>query len=476
MGMFARGSRSALSLIPLIWKFLRKDKVEGASFMDDYEVEQQFSPRNKGLLLDGCHYRLSENESFNHLVLAAPSGAGKTTRYIIPNIFSLDSASLVITDLKGELYQKTSGYLEKQGYVVKALNLQDRSWGSFYNPLAHLANYDDISGIAHLLIRSAGSQGQDKEPIWNSGAETLLRVVISALQGMDDPEIFNLPNVLRLLQNMGRRDVFEHFLSEYADDTAWHQYLQLVTGNDKMLQSFYTIGAGALGIFNDPQLAQVFSRDTLEFASLRKQKTALYLIVPPHKLSEYSVILNIFYTQLFTSLMLRLPKPEEKSVYVLGDEWGHTSIPNFTITATTIRQYRVSLSIILQSLSQMEENYGKNAASTILEGGMAAKFFYGGLDVNTAQWAERMAGREIVTSGSQGHRHERNLFNADRVRTLKNTEGLLIYGNKEPVHFKDTEFCFEHRKFKHYMKLPPAKLFSIPSTPVRYVELKAIKG
>lgn len=469
--MFSRGTKGAFSLIPIIWRLMKKDKVEGASFMDDYEVEQEFSPRNRGLLLDGFRLRLSERESFNHLVLAAPSGAGKTSRYIIPNIFSLDGSSLVITDLKGELYQKTSGYLEKQGYVIKALNLQDRSWGSLYNPLAHVESYDDISGIAGILIRSANAQAYDKDPIWYRGAETLLNVIISALHGMNDPDVLNLPNTLRLLQNMGRRKPFEDFLSTYADDTAWNQYLQLVTGSEKMLQSYYSIATSALDIFNDPGIARIFSQDTLQFTSLRKQKTALYLIVPPHKLSKYSVILNLFYTELFISLMKRLPTPEEKSVYVLGDEWGHTAVPNFASIATTIRQYRVSLSIVLQSLSQMEENYGKNAASTILEGGMAAKFFYGGLDVNTAQWAERMAGREIVTSGSQGHRHERNLFNADRVRTLKNTEGLLICGNKEPVHFKDTEFCFEHRKFKGYMKLAPVKLPSISSHPIRYVEI-----
>lgn len=477
--MFGRGRNHwMLPLIPWVWSHLKKDRVEGASFMNQYEMGRFFSSRNKGLLLDGQNYRLSEKDSFNHLVLTARSGAGKTTRYIIPNIFSLNGASLVITDLKGELYQSTSGYLARQGYTVKALNLQDCHYGSYYNPLARIHSYSDLSSIAYVIIRSANVQAYDKDPIWYKGAETMLKVIISALQGMDDPEVVNLANVLRLLQNMGRKDTFEAFLDRYADDIAWNQYVQLVTSNERMVQSFYTIAVSALDMFNDPEMARLFSQDTLNLHQLRKQKTALYLIVPPRKLSEYSVILNMFYTQLFSSLMERLPTPQDKSVYILGDEWGHTAIPDLDIISTTIRQYRVSLSIVIQSLGQMEKNYGKHATNTILEGGMSAKLFYGGLDTDTGSWVERMVGREVVTSTKQGQqqRYERNLLNADRIRTLGNEDSLLIYGNKEPVLFEDTGYCFEHPRFKRYMQIPPAPLPRIAETPLRYVDIGRAHG
>lgn len=58
--------------------------------------------------------RLSERESFQNVCLIARVGAGKTSRFIIPNI--LDKAgsrcSLVVNDPKGEAFDATSGAMQ----------------------------------------------------------------------------------------------------------------------------------------------------------------------------------------------------------------------------------------------------------------------------------------------------------------------------------------------------------------------------
>jgi type IV secretion system protein VirD4 len=453
---------------------LFREKKAGASFQDSWSVKERFSPHHEGVLLDGHKYRLSEQKSFNHTVLMAPSGSGKTTRYVIPNMCSLPHASLVITDIKGELYRKTSGYLQQQGYTLQVLNLEDVAHSHGCNPLADLQNYSDIASIAHVLIRSANVEAYDKDPVWYKGAEIMLKVIISALKGMNDPRMLHLPNVLYTLQNMGRTQAFEAFLDRYADDTAWNQYSQLISSNAKMVQSYYAIATGALDFLNDPALAQIFATHELHFGQLRRQKTALFLIIPPRKMKEYSVILNLVFTQLFTSLMERLPRPNDRSVYILADEFGHTAIPNFAPISTTIRQYRVHLSIVLQSIAQLKEHYGQNAAKTILEGGMGTKLFYGGLDTETAGWASNMAGKErIETPSRQGGSptyREQNLLNADRIRTLGDHEALMICSNQEPVLFKDTQYSFQHPLFKRATALPPAPLPTQTGKSVQYVQ------
>ena len=46
------------------------------------------------------------------------SGSGKSASYSIPNAFQC-LGSYVFTDPKGELYDRTAGYLKEQGYEFK---------------------------------------------------------------------------------------------------------------------------------------------------------------------------------------------------------------------------------------------------------------------------------------------------------------------------------------------------------------------
>ena len=65
------------------------------------------------------------------------SGSGKSASYVIPNAYQL-LGSYVFTDPKGELYDKTAGYLKEKGYKIKVLNLVRPQKSDGYNPLLHI--------------------------------------------------------------------------------------------------------------------------------------------------------------------------------------------------------------------------------------------------------------------------------------------------------------------------------------------------
>ena len=479
-GVGNKGGQSPGILPPFLpWVLgLFRVRKRGASFLNKRESHQLFGKNTGGVLLDGHKRRLAVKDSFAGLAVISPTGSGKTTRYILPNIYTLapEGHSLVITDISGEIYEKTSGYLQSRGYHLQVLNLGDLSQGLRYNPLANIQNYNDAADIAHVLIKSANPKGYDKDPMWYQGAEQIITVLILTIQALDDPQMLHLPNVLRLLQQMGQEQLFEDFLAKYAPESAWNLYGQLKDGNQKMFQSFYTIAGNSLSFLNDPQLAQLFVRNDVDFTALRKRKTALFLTLPAHKLSQYSVIINMVYTQLFSYLMSQWPlSKHDQDVYVLGDEWGHTSVPRFPEVCTTIRKYRVSINIILQSFSQLESHYCTDDAKTILEGGIASKLFYAGLDTDTAKRVEAMLGKEELISRSRSmdpvYRGERNLLNADGIRTLGDHDAIFITTNKKPALFTDTRFCFEHPKFKRLMNLTPVPQSQIPQERISFLNL-----
>ena len=120
-------------IIQLLKLLLGGFKSDG--LMSGFEQNKLFSSSNKGLLLDGKNKRLSVKESFNHLALISRTGGGKTTSYVIPNILKLadNKNSMIITDISGELYDQTSGYLKSKGLGKACALLTDNSvkcWGN----------------------------------------------------------------------------------------------------------------------------------------------------------------------------------------------------------------------------------------------------------------------------------------------------------------------------------------------------------
>lgn len=175
----------------------------------------------------------------------------------------------------------------------------------------------------------------------------------------------------------------------------------------------------ALSAMRQAHITQVTSESSFSLASLRTQKTVVYFITPPQHAEYYSFLTSLFFRSVFNVLMRRLlPKDGARgkeartpylSCYVLYDEFGHSTIPNFVSTANTIRGYRVSLSIVLQSIAQLSARYDRDYAQSI-QGGFTTAIAYANSDPETASYFERVMGKTRVdqyqdpTAGN-GQRH-----------------------------------------------------------------------
>ena len=79
------------------------------------------------------------------------SGSGKSASYSIPNAYQM-LGSYIFTDPKGELYDKTAGYLKSHGYEIKVLNLVRPQLSDGYNPLMHISSELDVDVIANTIV------------------------------------------------------------------------------------------------------------------------------------------------------------------------------------------------------------------------------------------------------------------------------------------------------------------------------------
>ena len=173
-------------------------------------------------------------------------------------------------------------------------------------------------------------------------------------------------------------------------------------------------------------------------------------------------------------MMEKIPTKKDLPIFCLLDEFGNMNLPDFNTTVTTIRKYKISLSLIFQDITQIEQKYGKANASTILNGGISSKLFFNGADLDTTEMLSKILGsREKITPDPNGNFHykDKKVMEAHEIRTMKDNEALFIMGNKQPLIIKFKPF-YEDFMFKRYAQMPSYTSKSQMTMDIEYIDLE----
>lgn len=444
----------------MLGQFLRRN--EGARFSTSREVRNSLSARNKGLLLDGNDSRLSETQSFQNTCVIAGVGAGKTTRYVIPNLLDRASrnCSVVVNDPKGEIFDATAGYMQAKGFRIISIEPENVTGSHGFNPLSEAQDEKELEQIAEILIRASGNQSKDKD-IWNQGAIRLVSVLLKFLKiaSEKDAAYFTLGNLYYLLQHFGDKGAgLDEFILEHgaSNPRLWNEWLGTISGNKEGVNSFLLTALTSLKAMSNPDLDLLTSHSSFKLSDIRKRKTVVYIKTPPQYIEYYGFFISIFFRSVFNMSMRQLPSFGTLPVYCLMDEFGHMTLPNFISTANTIRGYKVSLSIILQSISQLSDRYGTEYAKSI-QGGFKTYITYTGSDASTRQFFEELSGKTVLwdkkkVEDIKAYRQEFNLMNAGELRTLPDHVAYVVTGNMHPIILATVPY-FSNRKMLRKVKV-----------------------
>ena len=159
------------------------------------QKENKILTRHVRLGLDTHKHR----RSLNVLVIGG-SGAAKTRGYVKPNILEANT-NYVITDPKMEVLTATGGYLKRQGYDIRVLNLVDLSQSDGYNPFRYLRDEKDALKLVNTLIQATTPKGShESDPFWSKSETALLQAIILMLF-QEAPEYEqNFSMVMRVLE------------------------------------------------------------------------------------------------------------------------------------------------------------------------------------------------------------------------------------------------------------------------------------
>lgn len=229
------GQKKLFNLIPLPWTGKPKPKDGG--------VVVGLNPYKDGHLM--------LHDGVEHMLLMAPTRSGKGVNTIIPTGV-VWPFSIFFFDVKGELWQATSGYRQMcMGQkVLKFEPLQQDGSSVRWNPLAEInfQTYEemgDIQSIVDIMVKPDGEKKGGGDPFWDNSAAGLLKGVIMHLLYQFYQEGRRLPcpsDIMSLLSSPDKstKELFEE-IKTYPHISP-HEFLELeykVPGGD--LQKYIAV-------------------------------------------------------------------------------------------------------------------------------------------------------------------------------------------------------------------------------------------
>ena len=409
--------------------------------------------RKKGIILAEDNYLPVDKIGNVNVLVVGGSGSGKSSSYSIPNAFQM-LGSYVFTDPKGELYDKTSGYLRKNGYDIKVLNLVNPENSDGYNPLMHIKSNIDVDIIANTIIKGQDSEGKGSDPFWDNNAEMLLKALIYYLKDMRPPEERNLAScaeLVRAASAKGGNSILSELINELpADHPARTNFKSVEIASDKTFDSILSTLQSKLGKFDSEEIASVTSTDTIHFEDIADHKTALYVISSDTH-TAYNFLLTIFFAQMIQQLYNYADqnggKLKTKTYFILDEFANIGQIPDFDKKISTSRSRGISFSVILQNLDQLEAVYEKSY-ETIM-GNCDTHVFLGSNSFKTVEYFSKQLGETTIERDTKSTNRDKNfskqgystsdqvmgraLMTPDELRRMSNDKCIIFEKGIKPV-------------------------------------------
>lgn len=333
----------------------------------------------------------------NNVLILGGSGAGKTFRWVKPNLYQLNS-SFIITDPKGEIARSCAPTLEKNGYQIKVLNLLSAEGmmnSVCYNPFVYIKTETDITKlISNLISNTTPKDAQKGDPFWENAERMLLQAIFFYIWLEEPKERQNFCTVMEFLAKaefkedprtgakldseldlifakLERREKARMERENQEKGTAEPMHIAVTTYNSVMrgaadtVRSIIISANARLARLKSKEIQHVLSKNEINISEIGCgkgmdgiTKTALFCVIPDND-TTYNFIVGMLYTQIFQELYYQADfrYDGELPIHVtfMLDEFSNVALPDgFCSLLSTMRSRNISSVIIIQNMAQIK--------------------------------------------------------------------------------------------------------------------------
>lgn len=395
-------------------------------------------PDKQGLLV-GSYVRMGKTTGYIdiedvHLLMIGAAGVGKTAFFLYPNLeyACASGVSFITTDTKGDLYRNYGGIAKEcYGYNVSVIDLRNPLFSDGNNML-HLVNkYMDqykldrsnlsvkaktekyAKIIAKTIIFSDGESASNygQNSFFYDSAEGLLTSIILLIAEFCPSRQRHIVSVFKVVQdllkpsNVKGKTRFQSIMDLLPDDhkAKWFAGAALNTGEQAMMSVLSTV-LSKLNAFIDSEIEQILCFETtVDIERFCAEKSAIFLVMPEEDNTKHFLI-SLFIQQYYREMLAYADEHggrlKNKVIMYLDEIGTIPKIESAEMMFSASRSRNISIVAIIQSLAQLEKNYGKEGASIIVDNCQDSLFGGFAPHSETAKVMSENLGYKTVLSGS----------------------------------------------------------------------------
>lgn len=326
----------------------------------------------------------------SHTLIIGPTGSKKSRLVVMPMVRLLGSTgeSMIISDPKAEIYNRTASFLKKHDYHIIVINLRSPMHGNRWNPLSIPYEYysqgeidkacEFANDIAQNIILSKKA---NNDPFWDDSSGSFFFGLVLLLfkyvkdHGLDSSYV-HIGNMIQLRNALFRntgRNINEDLWNYAKEDTIIASALigTVETANETRAGILSTFDQKTRMFSVQPNVLDMLGGNDFDLAEISNRPTAVFLIVPDEK-TGYHGLVSLFIKQSYEYLINKAQSSANEDEFQVGilknrlnyilDEFSSLpTIHDFPAMVTAARSRNIRFSLVIQSKHQLLQRYQEEA-------------------------------------------------------------------------------------------------------------------
>lgn len=453
------------------------------------EIRQTGLLDGEGVFVGGWHdgkgIRYLRHNGPEHVAAIAPTRSGKGVGLVVPTLLSW-SHSVVVNDMKGELWSLTAGWRQQNAYnTVLKFDPTAEEGSCRFNPLEEirLGTPNEIADAQNLVNMLVDPDGKGLNDHWAKTAHAFLTgVVLHRLY--QAKRLIKTANLCDIAESLSDPDkpIDELYEAMLANEHPSEQARLLVAmaardmknRPDRERGSVLSTAISFLTLYRDPIIAANTATSDFTVYDLmnRENPTSLYLVIKPSDKDRLKPLMRLLINQIVRGLTRaditfkdgQQVSPHKHRMLLMLDEFPSLGkLDIFQEALAYIAGYGIKAYLIMQDISQLRDAYGRD--ESILSN-CHIRLAYAPNKIETADWLSRMMGtttvikEQVSTSRKTGAYFKKNtstsyqevarpLLTADEVMRLsgpiKDAQGQITEPGKMLVYVSGHAPIYGHQ-------------------------------